>query len=216
MTETGKQMKDALSLYLALMEEIKFRIAYVKDIIHGKNLVAGTIGKDICYLQLRMVCEIIALSSLIAHGHIRSQNKKLWKKYQADQLIEQMERVHPNFYPQPANYPFGGFPTKAGEIRVEPVPLTSGFLTSAALCSLYYECGRELHRGSLKVIFERTGRKVEINYSPIGKWVDKIVTLLKFHRIRMMNRQEYWIDMESPHAKGKPYATTMSAPFRFT
>lgn len=63
--------QDSLRLYLGLMEEIKFRLAFVGDIIHGKNLVAGTIGKDICYVELRMVCELIALGSLVARGDIQ-------------------------------------------------------------------------------------------------------------------------------------------------
>ena len=205
--------QDSLRLYLGLMEEIKFRLAFVGDIIHGKNLVAGTIGKDICYVELRMVCELIALGSLVAHGDIKARSKKLAEKWQADLLIAQMAKVHRSFYPQPATYPPGGLPTRAGEIRSRPIPIASGFLTSTELRSLYHECGRELHRGNLNDLLERRGQKVEIVYSPIGKWVDKIVTLLKFHRIQLMDSHEYWIEMESPHANGKPYASTMSAPF---
>jgi hypothetical protein len=213
MTNSAQDALDDLRLYLNLMDEIKFRLNYVKDIIHGKNPVPGTIGKDICYLQLRMVCELIALGSLVAHRDIKASTRSLSDKYQADFLIKRMARVHPNFYPKPAHYPAAGIPLKAGEMRSEPKLLTSGFLTAKDLHSLYHECGRELHRGNLNDLLERHGKKVEIAYSPIGKWVDKIVYLLRFHRIQLLGGNEFWVEMESQHAGGRAFASTMSAPF---
>jgi hypothetical protein len=120
MPQDTKEVQSAIDLYCTLMGEIKFRLEFVKDIIHGKNPIAGTIGKDICYLELRMVCELIALGSLVAHGDIKARSKKLTEKWQADLLIAQMAKVHANFYPQPATLPPGGVPTRTGEIRSMP------------------------------------------------------------------------------------------------
>lgn len=216
MTSSDQESLDDLRLYLNLMDEIKFRIGYVKDIIHGKNLVPGTIGKDICYLQLRMICELIALGSLVAHRDIKAHAKSLADKYQADLLIKRMATIRPNFYPKPAVYPAGGMPSRFGDLRPEPTLLTSGFLTRADLQTLYHHCGRELHRGNLNLLLERHGKKVEILYSPIGKWVDKIVHLLRFHRIQLLGGNEYWVEMENKQAGGRAFATPMSAPFKLS
>jgi hypothetical protein len=214
MPQDSKEIQDTIAFYCTLMEEIKFRLGFVEDIIYGRNLIAGTIGKDICYLELRMVCELIALSSLVAHGDIKeTRSRKLAKKWEADFLISALQRIHPDFYPQPITpHPGNGsVPTKAGEIRRPPTMVTSGFLTSAELAKLYHLCGRELHRGNLSNLLAKRGMKVEIVYSPIREWVHKIIKLLNFHRIRLVDRSEYWVEMKNP-AHGKPYASRMSAP----
>jgi hypothetical protein len=213
MPQDAKEVQSTIGLYCALMEEIKFRIAAIQDVIHAKIQIGATIGKDIGYLELRMICELIALSSLVAHGDIKeTQSRKFAKKWEADFLIAALTKIHRDFYPQPiVPHPGdGSVPTLAGQIRRPPLLVTSGFLTSAELPKLYHQCGRELHRGSLSDIISRRGAKVEIDYSPIGKWVDKIVRLLNFHRIRLIDRAEYWVEMQSTHNNGRPYASLMS------
>jgi hypothetical protein len=213
MPQDTKEAQATIALYCSLMDEIKFRISAIKDVIQAKISIAGTIGKDIGYLELRMICELIALSSLIAHGDIKeTRSRKFAKKWEADFLISALAKIHPDFYPQPIipQPGDGGVPTQAMERRRPPLLVTSGFLTASELPKLYHQCGRELHRGSLGDIMARKGKKVEIDYSPIGKWVDRIVRLLNFHRIRLVDRTEYWVEMESAHNDGKPYASLMS------
>jgi len=222
MPQNTKETQAAIGLYCALMEEIKFRIEAIKHVIHGKisiadtglsqRPIAGTIGKDIGYLELRMICELIALSALVAHGDIKeTRSRKFAKKWEADFLIAALGKIHADFYPQPVvpQPGNGSVPRAAGQIRRPPLLVASGFLTSAELPKLYHLCGRELHRGSLIDIMARKGAG-KVDYSPIGKWVEKIVRLLNFHRIRLVDRTEYWVEMQSVHNKGKAYASLMS------
>ncbi len=214
MPQGNTEPENTITLYCSLMDEIKFRLGFVEDIIYGRNLIAGTIGKDICYLELRMICELIALSSLVAHGDIKeTRSRKFAKKLEADFLISAMGKIHADFYPQPiVPHPGdGSVPTKAGEIRRLPRVVTSGFLTVAELPKLYHLCGRELHRGSLSDLIAKRGVKVKIEYEPVKEWVHKIIRLLNFHRIRLVDRTEYWVEMKNP-VHGKSFASKMSAP----
>src|SRR3981189_3786866 len=92
---------QTIQLYCSVMEEIKFRLEWIRNVIHAKISIAQTIGRDICYLELRMICELIAFGCLVAHGDIKATRAaKLMKdRYQADFLVNAMAELHPEFYP---------------------------------------------------------------------------------------------------------------------
>ncbi|WP_038382727.1 hypothetical protein [Bradyrhizobium elkanii] len=212
MSKGPKEDQDTIAFYCTLMDEIKFRLGFVEDIIYGRNLIAGTIGKDICFLQLRMICELIALSCLVAHGDIKeTKARKFAKKWEADFLISALKKIHADFYPQPIiPHPLdAGVPTKIGEIRRPPIDVKSGFLTVSDLPKLYHLCGRELHRGNLNDLLANRGKKVRVEYLPIRGWVHKIIKLLNFHRIILVDRTEYWVEMKNPKT-GTAYASRLT------
>jgi hypothetical protein len=91
-----------------------------------------------------------------------------------------------------------------------PTEVKSGFLTVSELPKLYHLCGRELHRGSLSDLLANRGKKVKVEYLPVREWVHKIIKLLNFHRIVLVDRSEYWVEMKSP-IHGRAYASRMSA-----
>ena len=60
-----------LNLYAALMEEVKIRIDVIKIIVGTTPVpMPSTLMREYCFLQLRMICELIALGCLTAHGEI--------------------------------------------------------------------------------------------------------------------------------------------------
>jgi len=196
-----------IQCYCSIMDEIKFRLDWIKNVIHAKIPISGTIGRDLGYLELRMVCELIALGCLAAHGDIKeTRGAKLTRRYEADFLIAAMAKLHPTFYPQPMlripnQVPV---PDEFGIKFRGPPPLTSGFLTQSDLRKLYHTCGEKLHRGNLNDILGR--KKIENEFSSIGKTVDKIVRLLDYHRIRLIDqKKEIWVEMSGPIG-GKAYA----------
>jgi hypothetical protein len=76
-------------------------------------------------------------------------------------------------------------PSQKGGRFISPPLLASGFLTQSQLKKLYHHCGEHLHRGSLSDFMSRKNMKVD--FSPIGKAVDKIVHLLDYHRIQLID-----------------------------
>ena len=68
------------------MEEIKLRFEVIVDIESGHVKLPERALYEFCYLQVRMICELISLSCLVAHGDITKSNK-LTKTYQADRIV---------------------------------------------------------------------------------------------------------------------------------
>src|ERR1019366_9455022 len=87
-------------LYLGLMEEIKFRFGTISRITQGDLPLPPKAIQEYCLLQIRMVCELISLACLVAHGDI-SKSNRLTKTYQADKIISELETLHPDFFPKP-------------------------------------------------------------------------------------------------------------------
>src|SRR5258706_10461789 len=96
---TPKQIR-AINLYANLMDEVKVRIASLNAALVGGTGLPPPILREFCFLQLRMLCELIALGCLTAHGDIE-ETTKLRKQYAADRIVGELERLHPNFYPWP-------------------------------------------------------------------------------------------------------------------
>src|SRR5262245_54958017 len=100
--ETTQREQAAMKLYAGLMEEAKARLHAVEHAINGRlGLASAQIIREFCYLQFRLLCEVIALGCLTAHGDI-THASKLRKEYAADKIIKQLEELHPEFYPRPA------------------------------------------------------------------------------------------------------------------
>jgi hypothetical protein len=93
---------QAIQRYCSIIDEIKFRITGIKKIIHAEISIAETIGRDAGFLELRMICELIAFGCLIAHGDIKAtRSGKFIGKYQADFFVKALSDLHPDFYPKP-------------------------------------------------------------------------------------------------------------------
>src|SRR5512134_2142791 len=84
--------KDALKTYLSLMEELKVRFAVVNEAAANRAGLPPQIAREICYLQFRMTCEVIALGCLVAHG-THNWPSKLHGRYQAARLIKSMQEL---------------------------------------------------------------------------------------------------------------------------
>ncbi len=168
-----------LSSYCKLMEELKLRHAIVLDVVenakNGRFVLSPAILGELCFLQLRMICELIALGCLIIHGDIpAARTNKMTKAYQADWIISRLEQLHPSFYPQPCEQSLD----KQGNV-IELKPVTEPYLTKTDLLKLHASCGLKLHRGSLKTVMDARS----FDLAQVASWLAKIATLLNQHQI---------------------------------
>lgn len=181
-------------LYLNLMSEAKLRLEVIESALNGKYKVPHVPLFEFCYLQLRYVCEIVALSALAVHGeHPEAQASKIKRKYEADWILNRLERLHPTFYPVP------GVPIPDSKLGMEFTPLQNGFITKKELLALYAKCGEVLHRGRFNTLKMPTNP----DFEPIGKYATKIYTLFNFHSISLIGTDaELWVWFTDP-ADGK-------------
>lgn len=170
-------MEKRLHQYKALMTECKIRLEVIHVLLsQPKGLPTQVVGET-CYLQLRMMCETIAVGCLVLHGDIpATRSGKLYNTWEADKIIKKLETLHPDFYPKPTNVT-----EKEWGVELTPRDETQG-LTQQDLPVLYHKCNERLHKGSLKRLF--SGKPVsEMQPAAIGAWQKKIFHLLDIHII---------------------------------
>jgi hypothetical protein len=176
MPATPKQ-RAALDFYFrGLMEEAKGRLICIDGAMDGQTGLPVPAVQEFCFLQLRMLCELIALGCLIAHGDL-APGVKLNNLWAADKIVDRLEGLHPSFYPHAM---------KAGLHRYEA--LKGGFLTKGQLLKLNSRCGSMLHRGSLKSLF--TPKKLQQDhFGEIKEWRSQIGLLLDCHAICLFDEK---------------------------
>lgn len=194
---------ETLNLYCNLMGELKRRYSAMSTLTGlavDKKLPVDLVA-ECCWLQLRMMCELIALGCLVAHDDIKTtRTGKIRTLWSADKIIDELNKLHPDFYPRPAKAITNaeGSPV---DIRVYQGPakidyFTGEYLSKSNLCSLAIQCGEELHRGSLKRL--KSDKPKRIDYSDFEKWGAKIRRLLSIHEIVLIDSDyRLWIDMGS-------------------
>jgi hypothetical protein len=168
------------------MEEAKARIEAIETTLEGRTQLPEVFGDEFCTLQLRMICELIALGCLLTHGDIQETlTKAMRDEYAAHRIIAQLNALHPDFYPHP--------------VRQIADPGPSGFylqdigndlyLTKEDLVELAGRCGAALHRGSVSDILVH--RALQPN--DISRWVLKIRTLLDIHWFKLRSGEPLYL-----------------------
>jgi hypothetical protein len=170
--------KPLLVLYASLMEEIKQRIDVTVGITRDRFNLPALAAYELYWLELRMICELIALSWLVAHGDIPSSySRRLRTTYKPGEILKELEALHPAFYPRPFNTP-------AGDLTSVEL-LESGYITKDELISLHGKSGDVLHKGRLKDL----DRKRALDFANVDHWQGQIVSLLDKHYISLSDKK---------------------------
>jgi hypothetical protein len=181
---TEKQRK-AINLYASLMEEAKARMAAIDATLGGKTQLEEIFGDEFCTLQLRMLCELIALGCLVAHGDIQAtQTGRLQKEYSAEKICERLEKLHADFYPHPVRQVA---PNPPHHLGLEDI--VTGYLTKTELVRLVGRCGNVLHRGSAKTLLSPR----VLGPAEIAAWTLKIRTLLDIHWFALVSGEPHYL-----------------------
>jgi hypothetical protein len=187
----SKDNEALRELYAGLLTEMRGRRLVLSQILECQragvpNRLADFAALELCYLQLRMLCELVALGCLAAHGDIPdARTSRLLNEYKADVILNALEKLHHEFYP----IPFRQVPPPPGTDINAIEDINDNYLTKPDLLKLYYECGNHLHRGSTSRISPLTS----FDFQRINGWHDKMLTLLKSHRIRLIDQDfELW------------------------
>lgn len=166
-------------MYSSVMEEIKIRTHSVLDTLLEPPDLPSPILREFYFLQLRMICELIAISCLIAHGEeIDQKAKNLKSKYKADEIINRLEVLNEAFYPVPRKM------SSEGPNSYHLDHIDDEYLSKKDLIKLYRRCGSVLHKGSLKRMLKKNAQ-IEKNYEDVIGWISKIRNFLNVHQITL-------------------------------
>jgi hypothetical protein len=179
--------ESVFPFYSHLMHEAKCRILEIEMMTDGRTKFLSPImtPRECCYLQLRMLCEVIAISCIVAHENKPLGTGKLAELDKPKAIFRELARLNPNFYPQPVTLEIldrNGFRMQA---------IDNGSLTKDELQKLWSITGDWLHRGSAKRFLTLQPR-ANPDFSDILSWLDKIKRLLAVHRIARGDDQNYF------------------------
>jgi hypothetical protein len=197
---------NAANIYTSIMEEAKFRALSINTLTGSKIALHVVLLRESCFLQLRMLCELIALGCLVAHGDIEeTKAPALQKSYNAGDIVKSLEKLHPNFYPVPRKPVFS-----PGHLHMDDYD--GEFLTKGELLTLYGRCGDVLHRGSLRRLLDP--RKLPpADLVDIQHWGQKILNLLSFHTISRIGGDFHLVTaLEAPQVGGNVLVSVAELP----
>lgn len=180
---------DLIRIYCGLMEEIKTRADLAYAIADGELPIEGRYAEEICYLQVRMICELIAIGCLLAHNDVRSENGGILKLGTPDQIFDRLEQTHPDFYPKPVEQ----WQDESGRLFARTRDTPS--FTKEELKALRGQCGNMLHRSDLRKVLPGDVRPHRL--TPATDALDKIRGLLDPHVISIKSTDlQLWVVMQ--------------------
>lgn len=178
MANYPRTLQERAKLYLHCMVEIKERMNLVQAALNADT--ADLFKNEICSLQFRHICELIAIACLAAQGDFKTQ-RAFRESYSPSEIFNALRKIFPHFFPQPTNVttkpnPDGGM---AHHIEANNKP---GAYSEADVTTLWAKCGNDLHRASVKKYLKATfsaGPKIE----PVYERLSGLVALLDTHII---------------------------------
>jgi len=190
-----QEKNKRLYLYRTLMAEIKERISYLDGALNKKYNLPDLPRYEICHVQLRIICELIAISCLLAHGDIpAAYSKQILARYEPHIIFKILEGLHPAFYPRPCAKEITLNP--AAEFRVYD---EDAFLPRSLLVEVHGRTGAVLHSRRVKDI----GKPYTPDFDSTSEWRNKIVNHLAVHLISLVHPKRYVVFMmEDPNTGG--------------
>jgi hypothetical protein len=183
--EFSKAAIEAAQIYADMMGEIKRRVDLLQKTLSDAPEPTWRTLEEFSYLQLRMICELIAVACLVSHGDVKgARTNDLRKTTKADLIIFKLTGLHKRFYPIPEVMRVD----QDGKWQGGAI-LIDGFLTKADLLSLYRTCGNRLHRGSLSSILKEFAapKTYVFDRHEVFAPLTKIIMLLRNHTIVMID-----------------------------
>jgi hypothetical protein len=190
------------TMYCNHMQEIKSRSALVRSVLSGgKTLGSAFHDYEVFALNMRKILELIAYSSLIANKEKYAEaHEKFDRHYKAKCILQDMEKIHPEFYPVPADIQM-----KTNGIRLLQEAQNGSAMTKNDFVELYDKCSKVLHAWNP---FDPAPRKVDFRLSPL-QWIDKSKDLLNTHYVRLVDDAGYWLCEMQSAEDGKPHVYTL-------
>jgi hypothetical protein len=163
--------------YANVLNEIRVRVDSFQTILTGTSSLPDWLTAELLYLQLRLLCELVAIGCLVAHGEIEKEKLgQVLKRHEPGIALQKLESLHPDFFPKPITVSSNG-----NRHHIEFIE--DGYLTKAQFFDLYAECHRHLHRGSVAHIYSQTNPKQPPKVADAVAWAKKLLALLNTHHI---------------------------------
>lgn len=170
-------LHQSTQLYSGFMNEIQLRMVALRANLERlrsdlQNPWAFAYG-EFCFLQIRLICEGLALAALSVHHDLPgAHTSRILKEWRAGDLFDRLSLINPHCFPTPVRATQG-----AGQLHFADVP--GPHLDRAGLSEIYDYCGHILHRGGLKNYL--AGKRKSASVERIHRFLEDINNLLGEH-----------------------------------
>ncbi len=178
------------SKYADQMEAVKRRTEVVDAVISRQlDVVYMPAAVELVYLQLRKMLELIAMASLVANRAAMEQlysPKRLGRYWNADDLLRDIGRINPDFYPRPIIE----VPSQDPRVKSNLQDRVGDFLSKDDFRHLYNKvCGTLMHATN------PFGKAIDYNglIAGIPAWRTKVINLLNCHNIKLVNDENMYL-----------------------
>lgn len=138
--------------YCALMLDVRTRNDAINAIISDPGAMPPRLVREFCYLQLRMIAELVALGCVVLHDQLpAAQVKRLRREYHPDKTLGLIEGYEPGFFPRAVDYIH-----EVAQGHKEVVPIEPPVMTAGDLRRMWGRTGDVLHWGTVKKMREQT------------------------------------------------------------
>lgn len=188
--------------YANTMEEIKRRLHAIGRVVEWDGL-ESEFAIEFGYLNLRIICELVGLACLIAHGDVHDR-ADLAKTWEAPKIMRKLQKLKPDFFPQACSF---GEPDVNGKRLMEF--RVGDFLTMQEVVVLWQRTGSQLHAGTLKnytpPMFYNSAGTDDVVYL-----ANRMVNLLNNHIIKLSDKRWFFVILSEKTTKQVQVATVMA------
>src|SRR5271155_3857663 len=173
--------------YAATMKQIKLRTEVIRLFFRANAtpIICQRPSRPIG-LQFRKMFELIAFSSLAAN---REQYSAAYENFathwRAGKLLENLERINPDFYPKPVLEVRSAQPGVVNDLKDRD----QDYLKQAELIVAHRKCGALMHAEN------PFGQPIDYKYfeKNYPKWNTKIINLLNMHKVHLLGDTGFWL-----------------------
>jgi hypothetical protein len=207
---TSQQTISPSKLYADFMAEIKTRMNVIGDIQRHlatkQKAPADFVHAETCFLQVRFICELIALSAAAAH-QTAGLTKDILKSWHADRSLGYLSEINPHCFPMPVKM-------SIQEDGMKHFEVLDGGLERDGLREIYNACGEILHRGSLKHALNQRERVYDLR--KLNEWTRSIGTLLAEHTVIVLSEDMVlMVQLDGPQGKVQVITAVADGPSVF-
>lgn len=169
-------VEEAGAFYGSMMREVKVRLASIPSQLNlaakYAHMPEGMIHFESSVLQVRFVCELVALAAIIAHQE-DPRAEAIMDEYSADVIFKRLSETNEKCYPQAVTE----------DERLHFNFNKGAQLTRQQIQQIYGRCGNYLHRGKVKRGPE--GLRTRYDLRMVRDWAQALEHLLEIHIITL-------------------------------
>jgi hypothetical protein len=168
-----KTNEEKAKLYLHCMAEVKERLKVIQAALALP--LEPLFVNEICYLQFRHICEVVAIGCLAAQGDFETQ-RAFTEEYSVAKIFNALRKFYPDFFPECAERM-----STPGSHHIERNHKADAYGEKAVL-DLWNISGDHLHRASVNKYLKATFAKPPTLDSVFAHFTG-LVRLLETHLI---------------------------------